>query len=388
MRKTFSALFSDGFRPFFLGAGIYAVLSVFLWMGAYAFSWNIRPNHLPAVFWHGHEMIFGYTLAGIAGFLLAAVQTWTKFETIKGFPLFLLTIPWVVSRILMFTEWAPLRVPLILDTLFILALLSVLAYPIVKAKQWKNFGLVINLLFLAGCNIVFYLGAAGILPDGIRIGLQSGLYMVIAFVMLIGARIIPLLTEKGVDYPVRLKNWPLINHASLFFFIGFFVFDVWDTRSLITAIFAAVLALVLSIRLLGWYTHGIWKNPLLWILYMTYASIVLGFTLKVLSYTNGIGTHLVTHAFGYGAIGLSTLGIMSRLSWAHTGRNIRSLPKIIRWLFLALAMGLIFRVFAPLFLPNQYHLFILGSQLAWLFAFSGFIFAYAPIFFAPRIDAP
>jgi uncharacterized protein involved in response to NO len=375
------------FAPSFFLAGAYAFLSVFLWMGIYALSWDIRPNHLPSVFWHGHEMIFGYTTAVIAGFLLTAVQNWTKHETVKGLPLFLLTIPWVISRVLMFTEWTPLIFPIISDTLFLSMLLIILLRPILKAKQWRNFGVIIKILFLMGSNIVFYLGLIGIMPDGIRMGLYSGLYMVIALITLIGARVIPFFTEKGVGYQVKLKKWPLINQLSLIFFVGFFVCDIADTNSLYTAGCAGLMAAVLGIRLFGWYTHGIWKKPLLWVLYTAYSSIVLGFILKGLAYTNGISASLSLHAFAYGAIGLSTLGMMARVSWGHTGRNIQSPPKIVGTLFAVLTVGLIFRVFGPLLFPAQYGLCMIGAQLAWMAAFAGFIFTYTPVFFKPRADA-
>ncbi|MBT5953785.1 NnrS family protein [bacterium] len=386
MSLNLKSFLSVGFRPFFFLAGIYAVLSVFLWMGIYSFFLDLRPTNIPSVYWHAHEMIFGYSLAVIAGFLLTAVKNWTGFNTIKGVPLLLLTIPWITSRVLMFTEWLPLIFPIISDTLFILLLFVILIRPIIKSKQWRNFGVIIKLAFLLSSNIIFYLGVTGAIPGGIRIGLYSALYMVVALIVLIGGRVIPFFIEKGVGYPVKLKKFPFMTIASLISFVSFFAFDIWDTYSIYSAVSAGIIAIILIIRLYGWYTPGIWKKPLLWVLYLAYTSIVIGFVLKVLSYTHGIGAHLSVHSFAYGGIGLSTLGMMSRVSWGHTGRSIQSPPKLVGYLFMLLVAGFILRVFCPLIFPTRYILFMIFSQIAWICAFSGFIFTYTRLFFGPRVD--
>ncbi|MBT5855170.1 NnrS family protein [bacterium] len=386
MSQILRSLFSIGFRPFFLGASIYSVVSILLWMGIYVFSWSIKPTDLVPMYWHAHEMIFGYAVAVIAGFLLTAVRNWTGHSTPEGGSLFLLMLPWLISRVIMVSGWGDLVVSVGLDTLFVALLLISLLIPIIKARQWRNFGVVIKLLFLMGSNIVFYLGVIGVVPDGIRLGLYSGLYLIVALIVMIGGRVIPFFIQKGVDGEVDLKTWPFINIASLVLFIGYFVAELLNPMGLSTGLFAGAIAVVLSLRLLGWYTHKIWKKPLLWVLYIAYANIVLGFVLKGFAILGLVSLNLSLHAFAYGAIGMSTLGMMSRVSWGHTGRNIKCPPMIVGWLFAMLVLGLIFRVLFPLLLPGQYVTWILCSQLCWVVSFLGFICTYTSVLIRPRVD--
>lgn len=386
IKLTFETLFSNGFRPFFLGAGIYGFLSVFLWMGIYTFSWKIQPSRLAPMLWHGHEMIYGYSMAVAAGFLLTAVQNWTGIKSLRGFSLFILFALWVVVRFLLFSEWLGLIYVAILDNLFIVALMVSVSIPVVRAKQWRNFSVISKLGFLVVSNVVFYLGVLKVIPDGERIGLYLGLYFVVALVIMMGRRIIPFFTGRGVGYEVVLRNWKGIDRSALFFFLAFSVMDIWKPTSFVTAMIAGILTLLYGIRLFGWYTHGIWQRPLLWVLHAAYASVVLAFLFKVMAFIAGAGANLAVHSFAYGAIGLSTLGMMSRVSLGHTGRNVHTPPKPLRWIFLVLVLGLGFRTIMPVIAPAGYVAWVLIAQFCWMVTFAGFIWIYTPILLQPRGD--
>ena len=75
-----------GFRPFFTGAAVFSVASMLAWAGMYLFGWLPYVTALPTTLWHAHEMIFGYTLAVIAGFLLTATANWTGLQASRVEP--------------------------------------------------------------------------------------------------------------------------------------------------------------------------------------------------------------------------------------------------------------------------------------------------------------
>ena len=186
------ALLNLSFRPFFLGAAAFSIIATVIWMAAYTFGWETRPYGLPAMIWHGHEMIYGYGIAVIAGFLLTAIKNWTGIQTLKGLPLLLLFLLWAMVRALPFIG-APVSVVFIavMDNLFIVALILATAFPVIRARQWKQLVILSKLLLLLASNILFYLGVLDVLERGVYWGLYSGLYLILALIFTIGRRVIP-----------------------------------------------------------------------------------------------------------------------------------------------------------------------------------------------------
>lgn len=376
-----------GFRPFFMAASSFAFLAILIWMGIYVLGWNIPFSFFPPMTWHAHEMIFGYSIAVAAGFLLTAVKNWTGIQTIHGYPLLLLLLLWLFARILPFTgELVPLVVIAVIDNLFILLLTISVLVPLVKVKHWKSIGLVSLLFLLLISNIVFYLGAFGMLSNGIHYGLYSGLYLILALIFIMGRRVIPFFIERGVGYPVELKNRQWLDKSHLLVFLVFWIADMINPYSYITAVLAALLFFIHGIRLLGWYTKGIWKKPLLWILYLGYSFIILGFALKALVIVNSVLIYLAVHAFAFGGIGMITIGMMARVSLGHTGRKVFEPPRSLFWIFVLLFCGSLVRVIFPLIDNSFYPLWIVLSQIFWLLAFAWFSYIYFPMLIYPRTD--
>ncbi|KHD05759.1 NnrS family protein [Candidatus Thiomargarita nelsonii] len=373
-----------GFRPFFIGASGFAFLSMLIWMALYVFGWQFDFSPFSSISWHAHEMIFGYTIAVIAGFLLTAIKNWTGRQTLHGYPLLFLFLLWLLARILpFFGAWILMA---IIDNLFLLSLCISILSPLLKAKHWKSVGLASLVLLLMFSNIVFYLGLFGYLSNGTHYGLYSALYLIIAVIFIMGRRVIPFFIEKGVGYPVELKNWKWVDQSHLIIFLVFAIADMIVPYSYITAGLAGLLFIIHSVILIGWYTPGIWKKPLLWVLYFGYAFIVLGFALKVSVVIAGISNYLVVHAFTFGGIGIMTIGMMARVSLGHTGRNVFEPPKSLFWIFVLIFCGSIVRIFFPLIDISLYIYWIALSQFFWILGFGGFLYVYFPILIYPRID--
>ena len=382
-----SAWLRLGFRPFFLAAGGYAIISMLIWYVAYTHGLSFPFAGLAPVTWHGHEMIYGYSLAVVAGFLLTAVRNWTGIPTLNGAPLFLLFLFWLLARLFMLLGGADFVVAAAgFDLLFLAVLSAAIAVPILRTRQWHNIAIVGKIVLLLVSNLVFFLGVSGKLEQGVYWGLYSGLYIVIALIFTLSRRVLPFFIEKGVGYPVELRNSKRVDIASLVLFVGFWIADMVRPNSVAVAVFAAGLFFLHLWRLLGWYTAGIWKKPLLWILYLAYAAIIAGFALKVAAYFTAISPSLGLHAFAVGGVGLMTLGMMTRVALGHTGRNVFEPPRLLFWVFIILFAALITRVALPMLFQQHYGVWVALSQWLWLSAFLIYFIHYFPILSRPRVD--
>ncbi len=384
LQKT--ALFNLGFRPFFLGAGIFAILSITLWMGVYLFQFPLLITKISHIQWHGHEMIYGFSMAVIAGFLLTAVKNWTGVQTLHGSNLFALFSLWMSGRILFLFGERFILIAAILDTLFLIGLTIAVAYPIVKVKQWKQMIILTQLALFVATSSFFGLGVAGIVEHGVYWSLYGGLYLIIGLILIMGRRVIPFFIEVGVGYPVKLFNSRWLDLSSLALYLGFFITAVLMMNQQWSAFFAAALFVATSIRLLGWHTVGIWKKPLLWSLFIAFSFIDLGFLLIALSPVLNLPIMPVIHAFSFGGIGLITLSMMARVCLGHTGRNVQNPPRAMAFAFLALIVGTVVRVIFPLINSSAYLTWIAVSQILWITAFLIFVVIYSPMLIKPRID--
>ena len=375
-----------GFRPFFLAAGGFAVLSMLLWVGLYQFGWNLALGGLAATTWHAHEMLFGYAMAVAAGFLLTAVKNWTGVQTLHGTPLLLLFLLWLGARLVPFLPLLPLELMAVLDLGFMAWLLVAVAQPVFKVRQWKQLGILALLLLMLAANALFYLGALGVLSAGLSWGLYSGLYLIVALVFAMGRRVIPFFIEKGVDEEVRIRNRRWLDWAVLILFMLFALVDVFTPYASLAALLAVLQIPLHIVRMVDWHTPGIWRKPLLWVLYLAYGWLLFGFVLELAAYQFGVSPFLALHAFAVGGVALVTVGMMARVTLGHSGRNVFDPPAVDSWIFLLLFVGAVIRVIPPLLDATHYGLWIGLSQLFWIGAFTLFFSVHLPMLWGPRVD--
>ncbi|MGA7593999.1 MAG: NnrS family protein, partial [Gallionella sp.] len=242
------ALFNLGFRPFFLLANVYALVSILVWGGIYVYGWPAPRLPFSPAYWHAHEMIFGYGIAVAAGFLLTAVRNWTHIPTPSGNSLAGLAGLWLAARSV---EWiVPGRIwpMMVLDLLFDAWLIVAVFTPILRAKQHDQIGIASKLVLLMLANLVFYLGVSGVLEQGIAWGLYSGLYFLLALMFSMARRVMPFFIERGVGYPVQLKNRLWLDRAIIFLFLLFWLADVFWRHADATALLAALLFAAHALR--------------------------------------------------------------------------------------------------------------------------------------------
>jgi len=381
------ALFHLGFRPFFLGAMVFAAVSMLIWLLLFIPDDSNYLVGLSPRDWHAHEMLYGYGVAVIAGFLLTAIRNWTGIQTVHGVTLFVLFLLWAAARLMPFLPIeANLQFMAGFDLLFMLALLVAAFMPIARVKQWSQLGIMLNVVLLLCGNLLFYLGVLQLLQQGVEWGLYIGLYVVLGFVFIVGRRVIPFFIEKGLGGAVTVKNWRWLDVAIMTLFILFAILDVFTTRTGLIAGLALVLFILNSIRLYGWYAPGMASKPLLWVLYLAYVFIVAGFAMKVVGFVSGLPASAHVHLFTVGGIGLMTTGMMARVALGHTGRNVFDPPKILSVIFIMLLLSAFSRVFLPLLLVQHYLLWLMLSQLLWLAAFIFLLWTYLPMLIKPRVD--
>jgi len=384
--KTF-ALFRLGFRPFFLLAALFSIVAMGIWMAVIVFSVRVNSSEISPLFWHAHEMVYGYALAVVAGFLLTAVRNWSGIQPIHGRALAALLLLWLLARLAMLMPY-PQAVfsSMILDGLFIAFLSIALTIPVVQARLWTNMGVISKIYFFLAGHLLYAFGVIEGNTDKMRIGIYIGLYMILSLILVLARRVLPMFIARGVAYAVNMKNYLAVDIACFLLFLVFAVADIFFAMPALTAWLAAALCVLHAIRLWGWYTHGLWRRPLLWVLYLAYGWIVVGFGLKFLSFITGMPSSLAIHAFSVGGIGMMTLGMMSRISLGHTGRDIMDPPSGIGLMFFVLALGALVRVVFPLILAGHYALWIGLSQALWMAAFVIFLYLYGAMLMRPRID--
>ncbi len=373
-----------GFRPFFLGAGMFAALTMLTWTGIWFGAWS--PTAVPVIAWHAHEMIYGYALAVVAGFLLTAARNWTGRTTASGPALAALVGAWALARLLLLAGPDALAAAAALDCAFNLALLVAVARPIVAVRQWRQLGVLAKLLLLGLGNAAFYLNALGIAHVDPRLPLHGGIFLLVALILTIAGRVLPGFIERGVRVSVRISDPVWAQRATFGLFLLFFIAELFVGEAQLVALCAAALAAVTACRLYAWHTPSLWREPLLWGLYVALIAIEAGFVLYAVAGLVPLPRSLALHAFAAGGIGLATLAMMARVTLGHTGRDIRRPPPGVPIALVLLGLAVLARIGLPLVSPAHYDIGIALAQALWSAAFGCFVVVHAPMLLAPRPD--
>lgn len=385
------SLFNLGFRPFFLGAGLISILSMFVWY--LLLQQTLQLSALSSTQWHSHEIIFGFSMAVITGFLLTAVKNWTNIDTPSGRPLLLLFLLWASARVAwLLLPFLPensaslLVIAAVFDLAFSFYFALAFARPVFLSKQWNQIGLLVKVVLMGVLNTLCYLGLLGVLEQGMSWGIYGGFFIILAIILTMGRRVIPFFIEKGVAETVSLKNPKWIDHSSLVLFLLLALSEVFLNQPLITSLIATPLFIVGCIRLFNWHTAGIWQKSMLWSLYLGMGLIQVGFLLFALTVFSPPLQSLAIHTLAVGGIGLITLGMMTRVTLGHTGRNVNQPPAYHTLLLSLLLLATVTRVLLPLMWPEHYATWITLSQFLWITAYAVFVITFAPMLIKKRID--
>lgn len=373
--------FALGFRPFFSLAALSGLILMLAWL----FLWRsgVAPDYYGSTGWHSHEMLFGYTGAVIAGFLLTAVRNWTGINTPIGKPLAMLALLWLMARLAPFVPAMPPAGIALLDLAFLPLLLVAIYRPLVSAENRINRIFLPLLAAMVLANLLVHLALLGITQTE-RQGTHLMINLALLLIAIVSARVIPFFTEKAVA-----GSRPRFNKLREQMVFG--ALGLWIVLDLISASAWAMSATAFMVagsqawRFTDWHHRGIWRLPILWVLFTGLLWLIVGFLLKALSAAGLFPDNLAIHALTAGAIGVLTYGMMARVSLGHTGRGINP-PRLIGYSFILLNLSVLTRVFGPVALPDAYLHWIMLSGTGWAVSFLLFAIYYLKLLVTPRID--
>ena len=372
-------LFSYGFRPFFLFGALYAALSILLWLPAYFGELTIATHFAP-VDWHVHELLFGFLPAIITGFLFTAVPNWTGRMPLQGKMLILLVVLWANGRVAVALSaiigW---QIAMLIDGAFLVSVTLVIAREIIAGRNYRNFKVLIPLTLLAIANLLFHLEAAS--GQETSLSRRVAFAAIVMLIVIIGGRIVPSFT----------RNW-LARQKPGALPAPFGIFDKVSIAATATALAAWVALpqhaatgslLILSgilqvIRLVRWQGHRTWRDPLVWILHVSYGLLSAGLLVLGLSvlWPDVVRPAAALHLIAIGAVGGMTLSVMVRASRGHTGQALQA-GNGGKLCFAAILVAAAARVAAE-YLPSYYVLCMHIAALGWITAYLAFAATFAP----------
>jgi uncharacterized protein involved in response to NO len=360
---------SAGFRPFFLLACVWAALAVPVWLGAYVHGYAVG-GALGAMAWHAHEMVYGFGVAAVAGFLLTAIPNWTGRLPVRGAPLGALAGLWLGGRLALFIL-LPLPAALI-DLAFLPLLMALVARELIAGRNYRNLPMLAALGLLFAGNVLVHLHALDLAYTA-RLGNSIGIATLLALISLVGGRIIPSFTRnwlakmrRDLAPPAQMSRLDL---ACLLVTLAGLV--AWVAAPDATELLQVAAGAAVLLRLSRWRGLYALREPLLVVLHLGYAWLGIGLLLLGL----GVADNAALHALTVGAIGTMTLAVMTRASLGHSGQPLRAGAGTTA-IYGLVTLAAVLRVLAPYF-GGLIATSLAG--LAWSAAFGLFVILYGPL---------
>jgi uncharacterized protein involved in response to NO len=377
-------LFVRGFRPFFLGAGIFAAIAMPVWALMLALDFSM-PSHLAGRDWHLHEMIYGYVAAIIAGFLLTAVPNWTGRMPVLGYKLARLWAVWIAGRVAMaFSDFSPV-IAAIIDSAFLVLFAALLLREIIAGKNKNNLPVAVIISLFAATNIAFHIIN---LDDGSTAIVERFALGLVAILMsLIGGRITPSFTRnwmarEGISpHPAPMGKLDMGVMVIGVLTILAWVFAPEHRITGVLFIFATIAYLIRMSRWRGWATL---KEPLVTVLHVGYLWLPVWFALMALE---NIGTDIIDyasamHALSAGALGTMTMAVATRASLGHSGQELTARPGTVL-IYVLLVIGAVVRISAN-WLPFDFNAIVAIAGLIWAAGMLAFVIGFAPLLLGRR----
>jgi uncharacterized protein involved in response to NO len=374
------ALWQLGFRPLYLLASGFAALSVGLW-GLQVGGWLGTP-YLAGAAWHAHEMLFGFALAVVAGFLFTAVRNWTGQPTPTGYALMAVAALWLAARLLVLTPFGVAAAAA--NVAFPLAVAVGIGYPILRSGNRRNAFFVGLMAAMAIAALLVHLSLSGRLALPAGVGLQAGLGIVLFVMAVMGGRVIPMFTANGApgSRPVR---HPVVERVTLGSTLALVVADGAMAPAAVLVPLLGVCCAAHAVRLWLWQPWKTLRVPLLWVLHAAYLWIPVHLGLRLAAEIGAVPATLAIHALTVGAIGGLTIGMMTRTARGHTARALAADRWDVAAYLLVLAAALV-RIGGPMLVPSVYVGSVLLAAGLWSAGFGLYAVRYWPVLTRPRLD--
>jgi len=378
------------FRPLFLGGTLFSVIAIAWWSYFWMNPSGWAPHGGP-VWWHGHEMLFGFGAAIVVGFLLTAVQSWTGVIGIRGKPLAILALSWLAGRLLLafgvsygVSDW----LIAVVDVSFLLLASIAMAYPILKVKQWNNLMFVPILFILSVLNASGHWAVINHQPHIATQSLHGSIILFSLIITILGGRVIPAFTANTTrctkKAPLKwLETFSIVSIIVLLL-IAFSGFD--NVPQVLLLSVSVIAAFANGWRFSRWGFQHCKSEPLLWSLHLAYIFIPLGFIMLAL-HSIGLMENIsaALHSITVGSIGGMILAMLSRVTLGHTGRQLDP-PGLITVAYLLVFVATLVRVIVPAWLPEYTLWSIAIAGVLWVFAFAIYLYFYAIMLLTSRVD--
>ena len=375
-----AALLSRGFRPFFLGAGVWALVGMALWPAVFSGAVTI-PTAFSAIDWHAHEMIFGYGGAVVAGFLLTAIPNWTGRLPVAGLPLAALVGLWAAGRVAVFASaYIGRTAAAVVDAGFLVVFAALVAREVFSGRNWRNLKVAALVVALALADVAFHVEDA---RDGVAdISIRAALGLLVALILLIGGRVTPSFTGNWLA-KARLASRPVPfgrPDGALLSLSGVALLAwVVAPKGVATGLLALAAGAGNLWRLSRWRGLAARRDALVLVLHAGFLLAALGFFAVGASalwpaefpYAAGV------HVWAIGAVGVMTLAMMTRATLGHTGHALVASRTTV-FAYLCVAAALIARL-AMAFLPGHASPLMPIAAGAWVLGFAAFLLAYGPM---------
>jgi len=369
------------FRPFYVGGALLAALLVPLWVAMFLGALPLTPALTPLL-WHAHEMLFGFAVAIIVGFLMTAGKAWTGLATPRGGTLAALALLWLGARVASVT--GPYVVYAMLDTALLPIVAAILVTLLLRARNYRNLPIGLILALLACANLVFHLAVLGWLNLSAMTALYAGLALIIMIECVMAGRVIPFFT-MAVTPGLKLAAPVWLERVTLGFTALGLALWVLAPPSLTGLVVLAVASALHGQRLLAWRPAVTLKRPILWILHAAYAWIPVGLALLALAQIGWVPVSAGVHALAVGATGGLIIGMITRTARGHTGRPLAVAgPEVLAYAMVMI--GAVLRVFLPLLAPALYSTALMVAAALWSAAFLIYLWVYTPWLMSTRLD--
>ena len=345
---------------------------------------------VPVHQWHGHEMLFGYSAAVIAGFMLTAVPGWTGARRIAGAPLAALSLLWLAGRCAMwFSSILPAALVAIIDVTFLPALAAIVIRALTLRPVPQNLVFAVLLIILTVCNGAVHAEWLQWTDDGASWGLTCAVMCVVLMIAIIGGRVVPAFTRNALirlgqnaSLPMKINRLDYASLASIaFVLIGY----LGQMPGTVIGIAAGAAALLNVVRLGLWRWQATLRSPILWSLHLAYLWLPVGLALIASAHLTGWPGHSAAlHILAVGAIGGMTLAMMTRAPLGHTGRAL-VVTRPVAVAYVLIAAAAILRGLALEMFPNAYFPIIFLAGAAWMCGFGIFAVSYAGILTGPSL---
>ena len=369
------------YRLFFLGASVYAVVHMLLWI--LFLTGGALPVRGNPFAWHGYEMIFGFAGAIVTGFLLTAAANWTGRATVSPAVLLALASAWLSARVLHLGGGEPWLV-LVADSIVLWGLVAALARVLLLTRNRRNYRFLPIVALLAAGAGVYQLAVLGVLPDWRYGVLYGGTELLLLLMVIMGGRVIPFFTGRRLP-DLRVEDPPWLADGTALLVLAAIV-GGWLLPDHLAAALAWFAGCIVIARLAHWSPLGTLREPMLWILHVGYLWLGLALFLRGGSLAwDWMPESTALHAVVLGGLGCLGLGMMARVALGHAGREIRA-PGWLVPAFALVAVAPIPRLFGayPEWFDPQTLYIVSGG--AWIIAFAIYAGGYLPILLGRRND--